>query len=1106
MLVSRETASAHFKSRHSRCEILLVCHQCRKCFKKQGNVIRHYAQCASRAVPLVHCLDCDKSFATHAGLSAHVTHEHRPRESPPGGLRTTALWTGAELRLLLRLSKQFADHKSINTVLARYLPNQSVKQIRYKRAQQSFQNVLQEQWPALSALTDEELAGLQDPSSTDPPHATLGVKRKLQMDSEQVAASPPRKQGRQSDRPEVPSKWQQRYRDLLAQWRGTGDRKLDVVLGPLRLEQSQEAIDAAYDEFIKVLGPGTSVQDKRGDQAKKSRKRNRRRKTDSKLQSARRKQAYEYGRMQTKFTSSPDELAKAVIANRDPLERAANRVARAPLKQLYDELWGQRVLGCSLPSVDAPFETHPKHFLLPMQAAEIKMRLDNMKRTTASGLDNIRKAMVSPDSVLEGLAFLFNTLLLAGCVPKAWLENRTTLIPKPGRDTTKAENYRPITVSSIVSRLFWGVVDSRLRMVINLSPRQKGFVAEAGCFNNVLLLKEALRAMTHARRGIIIQLDITKAFDIIPHELIAHALTAKGVPQFFASFVQRTYENVHTTINHKEGPIRVQFSRGVKQGDPLSPLLFALLLDPLLDQLNNLHGYKHLGVSLNVLAFADDLILLATTTKEATDLLFTTETYLQSLGMGLSPTKSVAFQFGPTGGTWSVTDPNLRLRNGRIPFLELSDKMTYLGASIGHDGKSSAKQLELELTAVLERLHTLPLKGKQRFQLVKDYVLPHFYHALTLSEVTRTHLLELDKIVRTSVKRWLHLPITYPTAVLHVSPKDGGLGLPVLGSLIPRLQLQLYSRATENEDPALIAAFRAGGVRTRCQQLALSLHCPWPITRPTALWLASKQDQDRLKQYHELGTTSMPQCRKNDKFGNKPLARPQLLSSRDFKLFLLALGGTVPTNVVLKRAGDTARNENCRLCHETKESVGHIIGGCQVNLPQRVARHDKVCEMVIERITNLTAVLEPVVREQAYEMRNNLGQKYVRKPDWVFLLDNDLLICDVTVRMEKPGYERTAAKEKRSKYEDDGFYKVLKRRYGEHLQPRVVPLVFGAFGAVPQSTLAALLSIHPNLAKKSFVQMISLTVLKRSLLILRGTVEQAGPTRKKKREKTRPRQ
>ncbi|CAB3374434.1 Hypothetical predicted protein [Cloeon dipterum] len=134
------------------------------------------------------------------------------------------------------------------------------------------------------------------------------------------------------------------------------------------------------------------------------------------------------------------------------------------------------ILGCTLPNIEATFETHPKKFQAPMQAAEIKLRLDNMKRTTASRLDEIRKQIVSKKPVMEGLAFLFNALLLAG-------------------------------------------------MVIKLSPRQKGFISEAGCFNNVLLLKEALRAMTHTKKAVVIQLNITKAFDTIPHDLIATALS-----------------------------------------------------------------------------------------------------------------------------------------------------------------------------------------------------------------------------------------------------------------------------------------------------------------------------------------------------------------------------------------------------------------------------------------------------------------------------------------------------------------------------------------------------------------------------------------------------
>jgi len=71
-------------------------------------------------------------------------------------------------------------------------------------------------------------------------------------------------------------------------------------------------------------------------------------------------------------------------------------------------------------------------------------------------------------------------------------------------------------------------MDERLRSEVRLTPRQKGFVNEDGCFNSVHMLKDILKSAKG--EGItIVQLEISKAFDTVPHEVIGDALRRKGI-------------------------------------------------------------------------------------------------------------------------------------------------------------------------------------------------------------------------------------------------------------------------------------------------------------------------------------------------------------------------------------------------------------------------------------------------------------------------------------------------------------------------------------------------------------------------------------------------
>lgn len=177
----------------------------------------------------------------------------------------------------------------------------------------------------------------------------------------------------------------------------------------------------------------------------------------------------------------------------------------------------------------------------------------------------------------------------------------------------RAENYIPVTLSFLLSRMFWGIIDQKLRKTVRFSPRQKGFVSEAGCFNNMHILSEVLRHAKNSKLDLVaVQLDVSKAFDTIPHSAIAPALRRKGLPELVVQFIARSYQDVHTVIKQGTEKIPLPLQRGVKQGDPLSPLIFNAVIEALLLRLKSELEYTisdTAGVS--TLAFADDLFLLA---------------------------------------------------------------------------------------------------------------------------------------------------------------------------------------------------------------------------------------------------------------------------------------------------------------------------------------------------------------------------------------------------------------------------------------------------------------------------------------------------------------
>jgi hypothetical protein len=114
--------------------------------------------------------------------------------------------------------------------------------------------------------------------------------------------------------------------------------------------------------------------------------------------------------------------------------------------------------------------------------------------------------------------------------------------------------------------------------------------------------------------------------------------------------------------------------RGVRQGDPSSPLLFNLVLDPVLRSLDEHEGFQFGRQRLKVLAFADDLVLVARTMEEAQSLLNKLAAGLQDCALTVATNECSSFQIVAKSKTRATRDPGLSLEGGSIPFVNARDR------------------------------------------------------------------------------------------------------------------------------------------------------------------------------------------------------------------------------------------------------------------------------------------------------------------------------------------------------------------------------------------------------------------------------------------------
>jgi len=158
--------------------------------------------------------------------------------------------------------------------------------------------------------------------------------------------------------------------------------------------------------------------------------------------------------------------------------------------------------------------------------------------------------------------------------------------------------------------IFERIVDARMRAIIAITPNQCGFVMGSGTSDAILAVRILLER--HREKNVPLHaafLDLEKAFDRVPHDLIWHALRSHGVPEVYVRRVKLLYKNVSSLVR---SPARVSLpfpiNVGVHQGSALSPLLFILRMDTATAHIQQPHPWS--------LLYADDVFLASTSCQQ----------------------------------------------------------------------------------------------------------------------------------------------------------------------------------------------------------------------------------------------------------------------------------------------------------------------------------------------------------------------------------------------------------------------------------------------------------------------------------------------------------
>ncbi len=294
--------------------------------------------------------------------------------------------------------------------------------------------------------------------------------------------------------------------------------------------------------------------------------------------------------------------------------------------------------------------------------ADVAAALKKLSPGSAS-LGPLKAALIQAGktALLPVLACLFTAVFRSGAFPPEWALGAITPIHKKG-DTADPNNYRGITVGHILGKLYALALNTRLTTWLEASGRrargQAGFRPGRGTIDNCFILRALVeRARSRGVRVYCCAVDFEKAFDSVDRSLLWGALRRAGVEGTMLQAIQAMYADVPVCVRTAEGLSGCfQSTLGVKQGCPLSPLLFGVFLDDWEGHLQAAVGGsadlpRLAGRLVPPLLFADDMLLISLSAAGLQAQLHCLQAYCDAKRLTVNTAKTQVMVLRPGGGS-----------------------------------------------------------------------------------------------------------------------------------------------------------------------------------------------------------------------------------------------------------------------------------------------------------------------------------------------------------------------------------------------------------------------------------------------------------------------
>ena len=263
------------------------------------------------------------------------------------------------------------------------------------------------------------------------------------------------------------------------------------------------------------------------------------------------------------------------------------------MSNYYEELYAKkfenlREMNTFLEKYNLPRlnEEEAENLNRPITADEIEAIIKKLPRHKSPGADGFPGEFYKAfkEEVTTLLHRLFEKIHTDGRLPNSFYEASIILIPKPDKDTRKEENFRPISLMNIDTIILNKILAKRIQQYIKniIHHDQVGFIPGMQGWYNTRQSKNIINHINNSKdkNHMIISIDEEKAFDKLQHPFVIKTLRKVGIEGEFLNIIKAIYERpTANIILSGQKPRAFPLRSGIRQGCPLSPLLFNIVLE-----------------------------------------------------------------------------------------------------------------------------------------------------------------------------------------------------------------------------------------------------------------------------------------------------------------------------------------------------------------------------------------------------------------------------------------------------------------------------------------------------------------------------------------------